>query len=318
MNPDNSTCQGVLKQQNVDSNGMYVWEEKYFRLHINKALLEAFDNEEASLNGDMSMCTQLSFVGSKHAKEWSLMTPSIGSYGFDVVWSSGRIWSFLADDEFSCRKWVESINRAISVNPLQDNRDRQMSGHDDNIDKHHSRESIDRTEETFVEPSSPPRRESSFANAQPTTSKYNQRGARSAHSVGFDDSVTFSQAAPMKPPAIPVSNYAGEWRQGKGQMEGMLNISAIPMVSSRSPSDLSPESGDDSHKLEEEVARREAERDRVLRKISPFDMTRESQAGAAADGEGEEKGGGKGGLLERERVRDDENMQLQLMALMRR
>jgi hypothetical protein len=101
-------------------------------------------------------------------------------------------------------------------------------------------------------------------------------------------------------------------------MEGMLNISAIPMVSSRSPSDLSPESGDDSHKLEEEVARREAERDRVLRKISPFDMTRESQAGAAADGEGEEKGGGKGGLLERERVRDDENMQLQLMALMRR
>lgn len=301
MNEDNCTCEGILKQQNIDSNGLYIWEEHFFRLHINDAILESFQDSKSSINGDKSLCTELSLVGSKHAKEWSLMTPSVGSYGFDVVWSSGRIWSFLADDEFSCRKWVESINKAISLNPLQANRGYSMSSDDKNSGINHTRLSYDRTEETIVEHSSPPRIESSLAHAQPTVSKYNhQHVFRPPNNVEFDGSISSSQGAPMKPPAVHYSSTR--------PVDGSFNMSAIPMISSRSPSELSPESGDNSHKLEEEVVLREAERSHILRSIAPFDMTKDSSQTRLAREAEREPGSQRGG----------EDVQEQLVALMQR
>ena len=111
-------CEGPLKQQCLDESGLYRWEDKHFRLHIQSGILEMFlkDNETKI---DVTEPTLMSFVGAKHAKEWSISTPTIGSYGYDVVWDSGRIWSFLANDMATCRKWVQAINISITHNPVE-------------------------------------------------------------------------------------------------------------------------------------------------------------------------------------------------------
>lgn len=114
-------CEGPLKQQCLGESGMYRWEDKHFRLHIQSGVLEVFLKIEDTKRYE-SEPTLMSFVGAKHAKEWSISTPTIGSYGYDVVWDSGRIWSFLASDMPTCRQWVQAINASISHNPVESSR----------------------------------------------------------------------------------------------------------------------------------------------------------------------------------------------------
>ena len=54
----------------------------------------------------------LSLVGAKMAKEWTVASQSMG-FGFDIIWLSGNVWSFLADDQMNCHKWVANINESI-------------------------------------------------------------------------------------------------------------------------------------------------------------------------------------------------------------
>mmetsp|Transcript_32767 Transcript_32767/g.31230 ORF Transcript_32767/g.31230 Transcript_32767/m.31230 type:complete len:832 (+) Transcript_32767:126-2621(+) len=89
---------GMLKQQCLDDTGLYEWVKKSFLL-TEGSLLIFFANNKS----------QLSLSGAKHAKEWSISS-SIAGYGFDIIWSSGRMTSFLADDEGSCHEWVININ----------------------------------------------------------------------------------------------------------------------------------------------------------------------------------------------------------------
>jgi len=110
-------CEGPLKQQNLGDTGLYRWDDKHFRLHIQSGVLEVFSKNEETKEYETEP-TLMSFSGAKHAKEWSISTPTIGSYGYDVVWDSGRIWSFLAADMASCRRWVDAINSSISQNPV--------------------------------------------------------------------------------------------------------------------------------------------------------------------------------------------------------
>ena len=77
---------------------------------------------------------QISLRGSKFAREWSFhfcissdlekllnlelhrsFSSAIAGYGFDIVWGSGTLWSFLAEDQISCKRWVESINKSIKL-----------------------------------------------------------------------------------------------------------------------------------------------------------------------------------------------------------
>lgn len=260
MNED-CVCEGILKQQNVDSSGMYVWEAKYFRLHVADAVLEAYDNEERAQSGDMSSCTQMTIVGAKHAKEWSLSTPSIGSYGFDVVWSSGRIWSFLAEDEYTCRQWVENINQTISLNPLRET----YAGKNTEDDRawkldRTGQNTVEEADDTYIEESSPPQRR--LVNAQPTVSKYNRPNADISQRIGLDT------VAPP-PPSLKTE---------PAPIDRSFNMSSIPLMPSRSPSDISPESGDgSSHKQDTNASRRAEERDSMLRHVAPFDMSRETE-----------------------------------------
>jgi hypothetical protein len=138
----NEICRGLLKQQIVDENGLYKWESKYFLLKISKAILIVYSDDYESRSGpssgknnenevqeedddeEESVLCRLSLIGSKYAKEWSISTPAIGSFGFDILWSSGRIWSFLAEDEFTCKRWVQAINETIERNPIRKEEDR--------------------------------------------------------------------------------------------------------------------------------------------------------------------------------------------------
>ena len=114
-------CESTLKQQCLGESGLYRWEDKKFRLHVKSGILEVFPRNEDTKQYE-SNPTVMSFSGAKHAKEWSLTTPAIGSFGFDVVWDSGRIWSFLASDMVTCRNWVEAINDAISFSSAETSR----------------------------------------------------------------------------------------------------------------------------------------------------------------------------------------------------
>ena len=35
--------------------------------------------------------------------------------GFDLIWASGKIWSFLADDDKIRSEWVLQLNRSLSI-----------------------------------------------------------------------------------------------------------------------------------------------------------------------------------------------------------
>jgi hypothetical protein len=53
---------------------------------------------------------------------------AIAGYGFDLVWGSGSLWSFLADDQRACKRWVEAFNAAIgNLQPSMHRRDSSLS-----------------------------------------------------------------------------------------------------------------------------------------------------------------------------------------------
>ena len=90
---------GSLKQQCLDKDGLYEWVRKTSKLNIHDGMLGMF----LSAN-DQDPQSQLSLIGAKYAKEWSISS-AIAGYGFDIVWNSGKMWSFLADNEGACRNW---------------------------------------------------------------------------------------------------------------------------------------------------------------------------------------------------------------------
>jgi hypothetical protein len=97
---------GELKQQCLDETGLYEWVVKKFVLRISEGIFEIHSHEFPTTQ------TNLSLTGARYAKEWSV-TSAVAGFGFDIIWASGKIWSFLADDETSCREWVHCINESI-------------------------------------------------------------------------------------------------------------------------------------------------------------------------------------------------------------
>jgi hypothetical protein len=91
--------EGSLKQQCLDESGLYEWVRKIFVLRVAKGSLDIY----ARAN-DREAQSHLLLTGARHAKEWSVSS-AIAGYGFDVVWASGKMWSFLADSELDCRNW---------------------------------------------------------------------------------------------------------------------------------------------------------------------------------------------------------------------
>ena len=130
-----SLAQGFLKQQTVDDSGLFAWSRRFFRL-----------SHEGDLHGSASELaaqpeTSVSVLGIRLAREWRVSSPAAG-YGFDVVWPSGRVWSFLSDSADTTRTWVAAFNAlaqrtaedladvtiTVAQSPLRASADRRAHG----------------------------------------------------------------------------------------------------------------------------------------------------------------------------------------------
>lgn len=102
---------GSLKQQCIDEHGLYTWQKKDFLLYIDQGKLDIRspgDGEDDLLASTATVSLQ----GARYAKEWSFSS-ALAGYGFDILWVSGKIWSFLVDNEADCLQWVGVLNQAI-------------------------------------------------------------------------------------------------------------------------------------------------------------------------------------------------------------
>lgn len=101
---------GNLQQQSTDADGFYTWANRYFSLDPSGKMLSVQDIDSADRRSEV---VQMDLTGLKFAKEWtSVMNQN--EVGFDVIWESGTIWSFLAESEAVCRHWVDSFNQVVA------------------------------------------------------------------------------------------------------------------------------------------------------------------------------------------------------------
>lgn len=103
---------GSLKQQCLDSSGLYEWVKRIFVLRINEGILDIYAGQN-----DQLAQSHLSLSGARHAREWSISS-AIAGYGFDIVWASGKMWSFLADSESDCFNWSVHLCKCIKYEIL--------------------------------------------------------------------------------------------------------------------------------------------------------------------------------------------------------
>lgn len=105
-------CEGYLRQQCLDKSGQFEWKRKYFSLLYNGELEITKSKQRQSDHDDIPQV--ISIITANSATPWTVSS-SIAGYGFDIVWLSGSIWSFIDNNESSRLKWIESINNTISV-----------------------------------------------------------------------------------------------------------------------------------------------------------------------------------------------------------
>jgi hypothetical protein len=110
------SMRGNLKQQTLDTNGLYDWSNKYFMLDPATRELCILDEDPtvgaAPSSSSKMEPVKVSLSGARQAKEWSYAS-AIAGFGFDIIWTSGKIWSFLAENEANCVEWVGALNAAI-------------------------------------------------------------------------------------------------------------------------------------------------------------------------------------------------------------
>ena len=104
---------GELKQQCVDDAGLFDWRRVTATLDAIAGILIVVGAD--GTDGTDAVSSRMSLAGAREAKAWS-PSAAVGvdtGYGFDVVWPSGRAWSFLAPDERSCHGWVHAVNEVL-------------------------------------------------------------------------------------------------------------------------------------------------------------------------------------------------------------
>jgi hypothetical protein len=106
---EHMTVDGILKQQFTEADGRLSWEKRHVTVEPGSASLTIAEvGNESPAAG-----TTISLRGVKYAKEWSFSS-AVSGYGFDLVWFSGQLWSFMSTEESECRRWVDAINTAIA------------------------------------------------------------------------------------------------------------------------------------------------------------------------------------------------------------
>jgi hypothetical protein len=281
-----NTCNGLLKQQIVDENGLYKWELKYFSLDILHNILIIYPEDysekiQYSDENDLIIC-RLSLNGSKYAKEWS--ASMIGSYGFDLLWSSGRIWSFLAEDEGICHQWVRCINQAI-----------ECSSNNNHEDQHRDQESQKNVENLKPFQSPHPQQQEQHSLDEFTTSvtqieelspqKLHDLQQQQQHRTPVQTTQRYRQPDPATATAATVAAAMRErdlhqtFLQNRFTTHEGSYISSIPPHSS--PSDISPESNTTSAAAPEHKSRERY----ISSSLEPYNlMSDESTSGGGGGG----------------------------------
>ena len=110
--------EGVVKQQFLDKMGLFEWSRKVMRIDVFNASLEMADASAKHVSSFqdvlLSSIEKVSIIDAKYAKEWMFSTSLVG-YGFDLAWKTGKISSFLVDDELECKSWVTYLNESIAI-----------------------------------------------------------------------------------------------------------------------------------------------------------------------------------------------------------
>jgi hypothetical protein len=101
---------GDLQQQSTDADGLYTWAKRHFSIDPSGKMLSVQDIDSTNSRSEV---VQMDLTGLKFAKEWTTVMNQT-EVGFDVIWDSGTIWSFLAESEAVCRTWVDSFNNAAA------------------------------------------------------------------------------------------------------------------------------------------------------------------------------------------------------------
>lgn len=109
---------GYLRQQVMTDEGLYMWKKQFYSLNSTNKTMEVYDTEEEYERSGASELKNLyiNLIGVQYAKEWSVVIPD-SDVGFDLVWDSGNIWSFLVESQSLCCKWVDYFNKC-SVNSV--------------------------------------------------------------------------------------------------------------------------------------------------------------------------------------------------------
>jgi hypothetical protein len=100
-------CSGFLKQQHIDPiTGLYSWSKRFFTL-VSSGQLHIQNKENDTCSEE-----KVSILGAFSVKEWRVSSPAAG-YGFDLIWSSGKLWTYIADTKKESQKWITSFNSII-------------------------------------------------------------------------------------------------------------------------------------------------------------------------------------------------------------
>ena len=119
------THAGALKQQVIDAGtGEYEWIRRNFQLVVGTGMIHI-----KSPDAGNDLIPSLSIVDAAYAKAWSISSPAVG-YGFDIVWESGTIASFLAADKDACHAWVQALNESVRIFNDADTNDADANAND--------------------------------------------------------------------------------------------------------------------------------------------------------------------------------------------
>jgi hypothetical protein len=102
--------EGIVKMQTIDNaSSMYEWSRKSLRLDCIGLVLEIQDCDSSTPAASTYNISDL-----QYAKEWSFSS-SLAGFGWDLVWVTGKISSFLVNEEALCKTWVGHFNQCVAI-----------------------------------------------------------------------------------------------------------------------------------------------------------------------------------------------------------
>ena len=100
--------EGYLKQQYLDSNGLYQYKSRYFKLSFERGSLQCSDTPDDET-------PEVHDLGTAYSAKKLPTSTNVegGGHTFSLVWCSGRIWIFLVEELALCDTWANALDKVI-------------------------------------------------------------------------------------------------------------------------------------------------------------------------------------------------------------